>query len=326
MTIGPTHSIICSFTGTGHGAAAWMMASSDDRSAFSRTSGGSFSSRENIVGTIWTCVTRCSATSSRNRAASKCSMITAVPPRRTVMATLACGAEWYSGAGERYVIPSRKRYMNFTKSMTGNGSPGAPRRQRPQDALRLPGRARRVQHRRAQLLVGDGFGREAGDGVLVALVAVRHGRALGDVGDQPPLDVRALLRQVRGHVELRRGGDEDPRLAVVDDVRRLLRREVAVDARVVEAGPLGSSLGLEHAHVVLHQERDVVGPTEPVRAEEAGHLVGPPLVLRVGHDQSAVRHDEQRLVRMVACVLSGVHAGSPGSAETVVTPLRHALR
>ncbi len=58
MIIGPNHSIICCFTGTGHGAAAWMMHSSDERSAAARTSSGSLSSRENIVGTICECVMR----------------------------------------------------------------------------------------------------------------------------------------------------------------------------------------------------------------------------------------------------------------------------
>ena len=47
-------------------------------------------------------------------------MITAVAPSRIVAEMLACGAEWYSGAGERYVMPSRKRNMPFTNSMTAS--------------------------------------------------------------------------------------------------------------------------------------------------------------------------------------------------------------
>ena len=53
------------FTGTGHGAAAWMTTSSDDTSAAARTESGSFSMRENMVGTTCECVTRCFATSAR---------------------------------------------------------------------------------------------------------------------------------------------------------------------------------------------------------------------------------------------------------------------
>jgi len=56
--MGPNQAIICSFTGTGHGAAAWTIISSDETSAAARTSSGSLSSRENIVGTTWECVTR----------------------------------------------------------------------------------------------------------------------------------------------------------------------------------------------------------------------------------------------------------------------------
>src|SRR6266540_4338195 len=103
--IGPSHSIIASLIGTGHGAAAWTMDSSDETSYFVRTSSGSLSSRENIVGTICECVMRWRSTSWRNCSGSKRSMITEVPPKRIVTDTLACGAEWYSGAGDKYVWP-----------------------------------------------------------------------------------------------------------------------------------------------------------------------------------------------------------------------------
>src|SRR5688500_10736029 len=112
--IGPHHSIIACFTGTGHGAAAWTMASSDDTSAFARTSSGSLSSRENIVGTIWQLVTLYFSTSSRNCAGSKRSITITVPPRRIDADTLAWGAEWYSGAGDRYTCRSRNRNMILT--------------------------------------------------------------------------------------------------------------------------------------------------------------------------------------------------------------------
>ena len=55
---GPNHSIICFFTLTGHGAAAWMTHRSDDTSYLARTAGSSFSSRMNMVGTTWVTVTR----------------------------------------------------------------------------------------------------------------------------------------------------------------------------------------------------------------------------------------------------------------------------
>ena len=87
-----------------------MMTSSDDRSAAARTSSGSLSIRLNMVGTTCECVTRYRPTSSRYSAGSKCSITTAVDFIRRAMATLTCGAVWYSGAGDRYTMPSRSRH------------------------------------------------------------------------------------------------------------------------------------------------------------------------------------------------------------------------
>ena len=62
-----------------------------------------------MVGTTCECVTPYRPTSSRYSAGSKCSITTAVDFIRRAMATLTCGAVWYSGAGDRYTIPSRQR-------------------------------------------------------------------------------------------------------------------------------------------------------------------------------------------------------------------------
>ena len=101
MIFGPHHSIICSLTGTGQGAAAWTTTSSDDRSYLARTSSGSLSMRTNIVGTSWLWVTWYCSTSCRYSSGSKRSMTTTVPPERIVRPVAPCGAEWYSGAGDR---------------------------------------------------------------------------------------------------------------------------------------------------------------------------------------------------------------------------------
>src|ERR1700722_12354882 len=87
-----------------------MTTSSDDRSAAARTSSGSLSIRLNMVGTTCECVTPYRPTSSRYSAGSKCSITTAVDFIRRAMATLTCGAVWYSGAGDRYTMPSRSRH------------------------------------------------------------------------------------------------------------------------------------------------------------------------------------------------------------------------
>src|SRR5215510_12290197 len=51
-------------------------------------------------------------------------MITTVPPLRTVSDTLASGAEWYSGAGERYRMPSLHCHNPFRKWNSGIGCDG----------------------------------------------------------------------------------------------------------------------------------------------------------------------------------------------------------
>src|SRR6266851_876304 len=99
--IGPHQAIICSFTWAGQGAAAWMTTSRDERSYRDRAASGSFNIRENIVGTSWLWVGLYFSTSCRYRSGSKLSMMIAVPPLRMTRLTAACGAEWYSGAGDR---------------------------------------------------------------------------------------------------------------------------------------------------------------------------------------------------------------------------------
>ncbi len=86
--------MIASLTGTGHGAAAWMIVSRLDVSYRSRTSSGSLRIRLNIVGTTWLWVIRNRSTHARNSSGSKRSMMIAVDPRRREHATDACGAEW----------------------------------------------------------------------------------------------------------------------------------------------------------------------------------------------------------------------------------------
>src|SRR5262245_17594044 len=102
--IGPHHSIIWRLTSTGHGAAACTTDASEDRPYLVRVSLGSFSIRTNIVGTTCVHVTRYRSIMARNSSASKCSMITDVPPRRCIVMLKRSGAEWYSGAGDRYTL------------------------------------------------------------------------------------------------------------------------------------------------------------------------------------------------------------------------------
>ena len=76
----------------GQGAAAWMAQRSEETSYFSRTASGSFRKRTNMVGTSWVCVALYWPTSARNSSASKCSMITEVPPSRMTLMLKRSGA------------------------------------------------------------------------------------------------------------------------------------------------------------------------------------------------------------------------------------------
>ncbi len=92
--IGPHHSIMRRFTSIGQGAAAWIATRCEERSYFRLTASGSLSMRTNMVGTHWLWVTRCSRISCKAHSASKCSITTAVPPKRITVMQCTSGAEW----------------------------------------------------------------------------------------------------------------------------------------------------------------------------------------------------------------------------------------
>ena len=151
--------------------------------------------------------------------------------------------------------------------------------QRPDDALRPAGRARRVQHRRARAArrrsacrVADvGRRRSRRNAVVVAPSpsTTRHSvtlRALAHRLHAPP---SRLARDV---------------ISTFDSLLSTMyasssARQVRVDAGVVEAGALAGPARLEVAAVVLHEDRVVVEALEAVGAQEMGEPVGARLVL-----------------------------------------------
>ena len=92
--IGPHHSNIASLTGRGQGAAAWMATRWADRSKRVRSSSGSLSIRENIVGTHWLWVQRCRSSAASASSGSKWAISTTVPPRLWVATQKPSGAAW----------------------------------------------------------------------------------------------------------------------------------------------------------------------------------------------------------------------------------------
>ena len=102
-------------------------------------------------------------------------------------------------------------------------------------------------------------------------------------------------------------GDQDARLAVVDDVGELVRRQVRIDAGVIEPGPLAGAAGLEVAAVVLHEDRIVVEPLQPELAQQMRQAIAARLELAIGHGLAGRRHDEGGLQRTQMSMLAGIH-------------------
>ena len=303
--IGPHHSIICSFTGTGHGAAAWMIVSSDETSAAAAHVLGQLQQPREHRGhhlAVGDPVLRDEVEVLRG--------IEALHDHRR-------RAEAHRGrhAGlRRRVVQRRRRQVAHALAEAEHvahelhhrhGVGGMHVGQRAQDALRPTGRARRVQHRRAELLVVDRRGR-----VGIHHVEERLEAAVGmiEIDHQPALHVRAQRRQRQRDVALVDGRHDHLRLRVVDDVGDFVGRQVRVDAREVQAGALGGALALEQARVVLGEEGDVVGAAQAHVAVEMGDAIGARLVLAQRHGLARRRHDEGGVVGTFHGMLPRVHA------------------
>ena len=118
--------------------------------------------------------------------------------------------------------------------------------------------------------------------------------------------------------------DEDARLAVVDDVGDLFRREERIDAGVVQAGALTAGAGFQIALVVLHENGDVITGAEALRAQEMRQSVCTGLVFAVADRRTRRRHDHCRPIRVPNGVRSWIHMRSPVFlVRTLHTCLRH---
>ncbi len=113
-------------------------------------------------------------------------------------------------------------------------------------------------------------------------------------------------------------------LAVGDDVGDLVRRQVGVDQREVQAGPFGGAFDLEQSRAVFHQDRDVVAPLQASRAQQVRGPIAPGFVVAIGHGLAGRGHDDGGLVGVLLSVLARVHAsllrdGGRCSAEPEAT-------
>src|SRR5207248_6784239 len=102
-------------------------------------------------------------------------------------------------------------------------------------------------------------------------------------------------------------------LTVVDDVCDLIRHEEGIDAGVIETGALAGCAAFGIAHVVLHEDREVVEPLQTVRPQQVPQLVAASFQFAVGQDLAAARRDDSRSVRLQARVPPGYIARLPSS-------------
>ena len=139
-------------------------------------------------------------------------------------------------------------------------------RQRPQDAFRPAGGAGRIEHRGAD----DIRPRSACPGSPAVASRRPTMRSLSPVavGDDAELDLGAFLERLARDVEFCHRCDENAGFAVVDDVGELARRQVGIDAGIIQSGPLAGAAGLQVAAVVLHEDRIVVEPLQAAIAKQ----------------------------------------------------------
>ena len=180
--------------------------------------------------------------------------------------------------------------------------------QRPQDALRVTGRARGVKHRPAERLVGNGrrgkFGRR-----LIEVVDARS--VARTVDNKTKLDLRTFAQRLERDCASGLRGNEHLGQAVVDDVGELARGQERIDVGPIEPGPLAGDVALDEAGVVFHEYGIVVAPLEPDRAQEMGEPVAARIQFPVGDRLARSRHDDRRLIGARLSVRPWIHALPP---------------
>ena len=165
------------------------------------------------------------------------------PALRGMASEKASGAAWYSGPVHRWQRPAGR---------VAEQGPDARRRRHlgTVHALGPARRARRVEHRPAELRVVDVGPVLGGHGLVVGLEPVD-----GAADRQAHRGLRGTLGGGRRHLGEAGVGHEHPGLAVADDVGGLVGREVPVDRRHPQSGPLGRGDDLGELGAVRHHQR-----------------------------------------------------------------------
>src|SRR5215472_5752643 len=135
--------------------------------------------------------------------------------------------------------------------------------QRPQNALWPACRTRRIEHGGTEGLICD---RRIGKSAHRLVKIEDRGPIAWAVDDKAAIDPRAPRHRLQCYILLGHRGDQNLRLAVVEDVGQLVWRQVRVDASVIEARPFAGAAAFDVAGVVLHEYGVVVEPAEAARA------------------------------------------------------------
>ena len=174
--------------------------------------------------------------------------------------------------------------------------------QRSQDALGPAGGARRVEHRVALGLVGDGRRRLVRHHAVVGVVARQRA-----AHDDPLFDTGRVIDHGFGDLRLGHRRDEDAGLTVVDDVAGLLGGEIGVHRGDVDARSKRRPGHVEELGAVVHEQRDVVASAESGSAERVRQAIGRGVELGPGRHLAGAGHDHGRLVGSFGCPASRIH-------------------
>jgi hypothetical protein len=198
-------------------------------------------------------------------------------------------------------------------------------RQRPQNPFRAARRAGGIEHRGAEGFAGN---RRVGKFIHRRIEIDDPVAVAGTVDNEAAFDPRALRQCLQRDLALRRRGEEDLRLAVVENVGRFARRQIRIDAGIIEARAFAGAAAFGIAGVVLHEDRVVVEPFEAVRPQKMGEPVAAPVELGISDGFAALRHDDGRLVRPHPGLQTRIHRHLPGlpAAAPPATLLRSKSR
>ena len=173
-----------------------------------------------------------------------------------------------------------------------------------QDAFRTAGRARGIEHRRAQVLIRD---RRRGK-VFRRLLEVQHLAAVaGPIDDQCQLDLRAAFQGLHRDFALGLRGDDDLGLAIVDDIGELFRRQEGIDAREIIAGTFADAAAFRISSVVLHEDGIMIEALHAMRAQEMREAILPRLEFAICDCFAGRSHDDGRLVGLRRGVDAWIH-------------------